>query len=97
MNDLNQEQVDYLNHQQHYGKYHPKTCMSFYCNRGSRDDEGILIATKNYWICPCGKLIQNYDMTKEELIKEIQNSGKDLIKEQNQISEQEKQAIKNGK
>ena len=36
-------------------------------------------------------------MNKDELIKQIEQADKDLIKEQNQISEQEKQAIKNGK
>lgn len=36
-------------------------------------------------------------MNKEELIKQIEQAGKDLIKEQNQISDKEKQAIKNGK
>lgn len=41
--------------------------------------------------------MDNQVKTTSELIKMVEKGGKDLIKEENNISEKEKQAIKNGK
>ena len=43
--------------------YHPYTCCGSdnegnHCNR-SKHDDGILIATRDGWVCPCGKYTQD--------------------------------------
>ena len=61
-----QEKIDELNSNQKSGKFHPLTC-----DRKSKNCEinvtprnyhkdGILIATENGWICPCGSYKQNW-------------------------------------
>lgn len=65
-----QEQVDKLNDYQRNGKMHPFTCCSpsdiKECKRRSgegstyEEKEGILIATVEGWVCPCGKYKQDW-------------------------------------
>lgn len=59
-----EEQIDNFNRQQLSGEYHPYTCCSTdndgnHCDR-EKHNWGILIATKNGLICPCGKYTQNW-------------------------------------
>ncbi len=62
---ITEEQIDKLNEQQHSGKFHPYTCdrkaeeceVRVIPRNYSKD--GILIATEEGWICPCGKYKQN--------------------------------------
>lgn len=64
------EQVEQLNQYQKNGKFHPFTCCSPEdipeCNRANKsgqtfeEQQGILIATTNGWICPCGKYTQDW-------------------------------------
>lgn len=43
------------------GQFHPLTCMSFDgCERDKQSNYGTLIATKDGWVCPCGKYKQNF-------------------------------------
>lgn len=64
--ELNDDEIKKLNDHQHAGRFHPYTC-----NRGGvacevktepRDysKDGVLIATKTHWVCPCGKYTQPY-------------------------------------
>ena len=61
-----QEYVDSLNEYQQKGQFHPYTCdrKANECevNEKPRDysKDGILIATKEGWVCPCGKYKQNW-------------------------------------
>lgn len=67
---ITEEEVLKLNKQQKDGKFHPYTCCSPReipeCYRRNNigdtyeEREGVLIATSEYWICPCGKYKQNY-------------------------------------
>ncbi len=52
-----EEQVERLNKYQNERRFHPFTCCSYGCKR---EDEGILIATKDGWVCPCGKYKQDW-------------------------------------
>ena len=58
------EQVDALNKYQQSGLFHPFTCCSpekiKECTRASGESEGLLIATNEGWICPCGKYKQDW-------------------------------------
>lgn len=65
------EQVKALNEFQHHGRVHPFTCCSpeeiSEClrakPRGTMDyatSEGMLIATNDGWVCPCGKYTQEW-------------------------------------
>ncbi len=55
------EYIEYLNNYQKNSYTHPLTCCSFNgCNRLEQTNEGVLIATKEGWICPCGKYTQKY-------------------------------------
>jgi hypothetical protein len=54
------EQVQKLNESQKSITMHPFTCMGTFCDRGKAENEGILIATNQGWICPCGQYTQNY-------------------------------------
>lgn len=90
-------EIQLLNYEQNFRKFHPKTCMSFYCNRGEREDKGILIATTDCWVCPCGKLKQEYDMDSKDLVKQIEKAGKELVKEANTITKQEVKQIQKPK
>lgn len=64
------EQVEKLNNFQLNSKYHPFTCGSpeeiTECKRAKNEGEtfeekqGILIATNDGWVCPCGKYKQNW-------------------------------------
>ena len=57
------EEVERLNKEQRRKDRHPYTCdrIAKQCevNQTPRDPEkdGVLIATENGWICPCGKYI----------------------------------------
>jgi hypothetical protein len=59
-------QVENLNKFQELGKFHPFTCngKAVECekNLNPRDysKDGVLIATKDGWVCPCGKYTQNW-------------------------------------
>lgn len=55
-----EQQVINLNKYQSSGRMHPFTCGGAECNRSEREDEGILIATTEGWVCPCGKYTQNW-------------------------------------
>lgn len=61
-----QEMIDDLNAHQNNGMMHPYTCdRSAECcevNQRPRDysKDGILIATKDGWVCPCGKYTQDW-------------------------------------
>lgn len=64
-----EEQVNELNKQQKSGKFHPYTCdrkaKECEVDMGpieTRDwsKDGILIATTEGWVCPCGKYKQNW-------------------------------------
>jgi hypothetical protein len=58
------EEVDSLNKYQNGGHFHPFTCCGpseiKECERISGKSEGLLIATENGWVCPCGKYTQNW-------------------------------------
>lgn len=65
---MTEEDINKLNKFQNSGMYHPYTCCSFNgCNRRENND-GILIATKDNWICPCGKYMQNYSDSESNMI-----------------------------
>lgn len=68
---ITESEVLKLNEQQKNFNYHPYTCCSpkeyqTECYRRNNignsfeEREGILIATSEYWICPCGKYKQQY-------------------------------------
>ena len=55
------EQVKKLNNYQKNGRFHPFTCCSHDgCDRINQKDEGLLIATNEGFICPCGKYEQKW-------------------------------------
>lgn len=58
------EQVKNLNDYQTTGRFHPFTCCSpeeiIECTRANGTSEGLLVATNDGWICPCGKYTQNW-------------------------------------
>jgi hypothetical protein len=60
------EEVERLNKEQKRNDRHPYTCdrkaKECEVNQKPRDHEkdGVLIATENGWICPCGKYKQDY-------------------------------------
>ena len=58
------EQVKKLNKFQNNGKWHPFTCCSpsnvKECLRKKGGNEGLLIATNEGWVCPCGKEKQDW-------------------------------------
>jgi hypothetical protein len=58
-----EEQVSELNRYQEERQFHPYTCCSGgentpNCQRRSGKNEGILIATTEGWVCPCGEYKQ---------------------------------------
>jgi len=65
-----QKQIDYINQQQVSGDFHPYTCGSPTnipeCKRANKkgktpeEREGVLIATLEGLVCPCGKYIQKW-------------------------------------
>lgn len=59
-----EEQVKYLNELQQSKRVHEYTCCSpkeiKQCQRRSGQNNGILTATTEGWICPCGKYKQNW-------------------------------------
>ena len=61
-----QEQVQKLNEYQRNGRFHPFTCCSpsdiIKCERAKLGNGmgGLLIATKEGWVCPCGGYKQNW-------------------------------------
>lgn len=58
------EEVERLNKEQKRNDRHPYTCdrRSKECevNQTPREKDGVLIATENGWVCPCGKYKQDY-------------------------------------
>lgn len=58
------EQVKALNEYQTKGRFHPFTCCSpesvTECLRIKGTAEGLLTATNDGWICPCGKYKQDW-------------------------------------
>ncbi len=55
------EQVVALNRYQEETFMHPFTCCSHDgCERHEREDSGMLIATNEGWVCPCGKWKQDW-------------------------------------
>lgn len=61
------EHVEKLNKYQQSGFFHPFTCCSAgddeTCERRNGKGEGILIATNEGWVCPCGKYKQDWAHT----------------------------------
>ena len=63
---LTDEQIKELNDRQISGKFHPYTCdrkhkdCEIHSRNGDYSKDGVLIATKYGWICPCGKYKQSY-------------------------------------
>ncbi len=63
---FNQEQVNKLNEFQKCGRFHPLTCdrkakeCEVNCNPRDFSKDGVLIATEEGWVCPCGKYKQNW-------------------------------------
>lgn len=70
------EQVKQFNRWQK-APVHPYTCRGHgitECERNKGLSEGILTATTNYWICPCGKYTQDWAhsfMADEEYVDEV--------------------------
>ena len=58
------EQVKNLNNFQKNGRIHPFTCCSpediVECRSGEGTSKGLLEATNNGWVCPCGKYTQDW-------------------------------------
>ena len=61
-NTFTEEQVKHLNEQQKSGKVHPYTCdrSSMNCQLRFNEGDGILLATIDGWVCPCGNYKQNW-------------------------------------
>ena len=61
---VSKEEVERINLFQKSKEFHPLTCCSPEdvedCQRMKRENEGILTATENYLICPCGKYTQTW-------------------------------------
>lgn len=56
-----EDQAKVLNEYQVAGMMHPFTCCSHDgCKRDESVNHGVLIASKNGWICPCGKYKQDW-------------------------------------
>jgi len=58
-----EEKVDLLNEQQTLTAIHPLTCDRSHeeCEtKGISRKDGILIATENGWVCPCGNYTQKF-------------------------------------
>ncbi len=56
-----EDQVDKLNDYQESERGHPFTCCGEdNCRRPLKFNNGILIATTEGWICPCGKYKQDW-------------------------------------
>jgi hypothetical protein len=60
-------QVEKLNQYQEKGFFHPFTCCSAgseeKCERRNHKGEGLLIATNEGWVCPCGEYKQDWAHT----------------------------------
>lgn len=60
------EEIKDLNDYQKHGLFHPYTCdrkaPECEVNQTPRDfsKDGVLIATKEGWVCPCGKYTQDW-------------------------------------
>lgn len=58
------EQVKKLNEYQQKGQFHPFTCCSSgdekICERRNGKSEGLLIATNEGFVCPCGQHKQGW-------------------------------------
>lgn len=61
--NFTKEIVEQLNKRQQEGTFHPYTCDRSFLECETRFNhlkDGVLIATENGWICPCGKYKQNW-------------------------------------
>lgn len=65
-NPQTEEEIQKLNDFQQTGRFHPHTCdrraaeCEVKCTPRDYSKDGVLIATKDGWICPCGKYKQPY-------------------------------------
>lgn len=57
--EFTKEIIEQLNKRQQEGKYHPYTCDRSFSECQVELNDGVLIATENGWVCPCGKYKQN--------------------------------------
>lgn len=55
---ITEEQIKQLNKTQQEGKVHPYTCDRKGVNCQVEKNDGVLIATLEGWICPCGEYKQ---------------------------------------
>jgi hypothetical protein len=72
------EQIEELNKYQHSGKFHPFTCGGNRTDEKHLDGEGILVATKQGWICPYCDYTQDWAhdfMTDKKVIDKSTNYG----------------------
>ena len=62
MMDKTKLEIDNMNKAQRAGFMHPYTCdrSADGCQVKFNESDGVLIATKDNWVCPCGKYVQNY-------------------------------------
>ncbi len=58
---ITKEKIEKLNEYQKSGRFHPYTCCSYNGCERSENNWGVLVATDEKWICPCGKYTQEYD------------------------------------
>ncbi len=54
------EQVKALNEFQKLGFVHEYTCGGKNCKRSKVEDNRVLVATNNGWVCPCGEYKQDW-------------------------------------
>lgn len=73
-------QVELLNEYQKSDIMHPFTCMGIRCKkRTEQENEGILIATEEGWICPCGQYTQLWAHAFMLTIKEMKERRKNMF------------------
>lgn len=59
--EFSDESIKRLNEEQNDDRFHGYTCCGYDgCVRSEQPNWGKLIATKEGWICPCGKYKQNW-------------------------------------
>lgn len=58
------KQIEEFNERQNKGEFHPYTCCGpsdiLECERTAGKNDGVLIATKEGLVCPCGKYTQEF-------------------------------------
>ncbi len=67
---MTEERVKLLNNRQKNGFVHPYTCNrdKLDCEVRSQKGDGILIATADGWVCPCGQYKQDFGKDKDEIL-----------------------------